>query len=82
MTESIQSLDLKLDVAEVRQELAISAEKSVDPELEAKATQFADMLASLDPNEVKARGDRKFAVESAGRELQKKAGHRSRMLQA
>ncbi len=84
-TTATQSLDLKLDVEQAKADLhlvdpATLQEEKIDPEVEAKATQMADLLASIDPNDFDARADRKRAVEDAGRELQKEASHRSGML--
>jgi len=81
-----QSLRLDLDVDRARSELAASEPKSgdpnaVDPELERRAAEFADMLASIDPAQLDAQDSRKAAIENAGRELQRRAGQRSQMLQ-
>lgn len=75
-----QALDLHLDVAEVRKELAPEP-SPVDPELERKASEFADMLAAVDPAQTATMAERKVAVERAGLGLQRESGQRSRMLQ-
>ena len=80
-------LDLKLDVATVRQELAliapdsISAETTEDTELEEKARQFADALIDPDSSDFEAQDEMKAAVDDMGRELQREGGRRSKMLQ-
>ncbi len=80
-------LDLKLDVATVRQELAliapdsISAETTEDAELEDKARQFADALIDPDSSDFEAQNEMKAAVDDMGRELQREGGRRSKMLQ-
>ena len=80
-------LDLKLDVATVRQELAliapdsISAETTEDAELEEKARQFADALIDPDSSDFEAQDEMKAAINDMGRELQREAGRRSKMLQ-
>ena len=62
-------LDLKLDVATVRQELAliapdsISAETTEDAELEDKARQFADALIDPDSSDFEAQDEMKAAVD-------------------
>jgi uncharacterized protein YaaN involved in tellurite resistance len=75
-----QALDLRLDVAEVKKELAPPA-SAADPELERKASEFADMLANVDPAQTATQQERKAAVERAGLGLQRESGQRSRMLQ-
>ncbi|MDJ0788576.1 MAG: toxic anion resistance protein [Myxococcota bacterium] len=76
-----QAMSLSLDVEAAR---AATAEAlphpDIDPELDAKATQFADALASVDPADARAQTHKK-TIEEAGRELQRKSGHRSRMLE-
>ena len=80
-------LDLKLDVATVRQELAliapdsISAETTEDAELEEKARQFADALIDPDSSDFEAQDEMKAAINDMGRELQRKAGRQSKILQ-
>ena len=80
-------LDLKLDVATVRQELAlivpdsISAETTEDAELEEKARQFADALIDPDSSDFEAQDVMKATIDDMGRELQREAGRRSKMLQ-
>ncbi len=75
------SLALSLDVAQAQQAVATAKSAEVDPELDAKATQMADMLANLDPAQAVEALARKSAIESAGREIQRESGRRSRMLQ-
>ncbi len=84
---STPSLDLSLDVAAVKGELAlrdpstIQADPSVDPDLDRRAQEYADSLINLDPEDFTGRDDSKLAVEDMGRGLQQEAAHRSRMLQ-
>ncbi len=86
-TSTGESLDLKLDLEEVKGELALTeptaihADPEADPELEAKARQLADALTSVDPEHVENHFEAKRAVEEMGRALQTEAAHRSRMLQ-
>jgi uncharacterized protein YaaN involved in tellurite resistance len=71
----------------VRQELAliapdsISAETTEDAELEEKARQFADALIDPDSSDFEAQDEMKAAINDMGRELQRKAGRQSKMLQ-
>ena len=75
------SLALSLDVAQAQQAVATAKSAEVDPELDAKATQMAEMLANLDPAQASEALARQSAIESAGREIQRESGRRSRMLQ-
>jgi uncharacterized protein YaaN involved in tellurite resistance len=75
-----QALDLHLDVAEVRKEIE-PPPSPADPELERKASEFANMLAAVDPAQTTSLAERKAAVERAGLGLQRESGQRSRMLQ-
>lgn len=80
-------LDLSLDVAEVKHELALSdpatlrADPAIDPELERKADRLTAALTAVDTENVSARQEAKAAVEEMGRALQQEAAHRSRILQ-
>lgn len=80
-------LNLRLDVEEVKGELglqdpaSISADGKADAELEKKAQQYADSLINLSPSNIQEREQMKTAVEHMGRDLQREAGRRSRMLQ-
>jgi uncharacterized protein YaaN involved in tellurite resistance len=83
-TPSASALNLTLDVQQARSDLKIEqapAKPAVDPEMDRRASEFADMLANIDPAKVDEQLARKSAVEGAGRELQEKAGQRSKMLQ-
>ena len=83
----MSSLNLSLDVAEVKKELSIpepeelSAAPEVDPELDSMAEQFASQLVTLDPTDLKGQDEAKSAIEEMGRDLQRQSSHRSRMLQ-
>ncbi len=78
---SAASLALSLDVTQAQQAVAPAKSAEADPELDAKATQMAEMLANLDPAQASEALARKSAIESAGREIQRESGRRSRMLQ-
>lgn len=81
------SLNLSLDVEEVKNELAlpepagILADPDTDPELDRKASEFAEMLIALDPNDFEGQEGAKSSIETMGRGLQREAAHRSRLLQ-
>lgn len=74
-------LDLSLSVNETKAELALP-EPEPGTELTAKAREYADQLMSFDPSDQGARDSSRDAVDSMGRDLQRKAASRSRMLQA
>ena len=78
---SAAGLALSLDVAQAQQAVAPAKSAEADPELDAKATQMADMLANLDLARASEALARQSAIESAGREIQRESGRRSRMLQ-
>lgn len=75
------ALDLNLDVEETKAELALPEPEPGD-ELTAKALEYADQLMSFDPSDQAARDANRGAIDSMGREMQRKAATRSRMLQA
>lgn len=75
------TLDLNLDVEEAKAELALPEPEPGD-ELTAKAWKYADQLISFDPSDQDARDANRDAVDSMGRDLQRRAASRSRMLQA
>jgi uncharacterized protein YaaN involved in tellurite resistance len=75
------ALDLILDVEEAMAELALP-EPDPDTELKAKAREYADQLISFDPADQTERDSNQSAVDSMGRDLQRRAATRSRMLQA
>jgi uncharacterized protein YaaN involved in tellurite resistance len=78
---SAAGLDLSLNVEETKAELALPEPEPGD-ELTAKAWEYADQLMSFDPSDQRARDASRDAVDSMGRELQRKSASRSRMLQA
>ena len=78
---SAASLALSLDVTQAQQAVAPAKSAEADPELDAKATQMAEMLANIDPAQASEALARQSAIESAGREIQRESGRRSRMLQ-
>ena len=75
------ALDLTLDIEEATAELALPEPEPGD-ELTAKAWEYADELMSFDPSDHDARNANQNAVDSMGRDLQRRAASRSRMLQA
>lgn len=75
------ALDLTLDVEETKAELALP-EPDPGDEMTAKAWEYADQLMSFDPSDQEARGANQNAIDSMGRDLQRRAASRSRMLQA
>lgn len=85
-TGTREPLNLELDVEAVKGELVlvdpekIGAGPDVDPEIEKKAQEFADMLVNLDSADLKSQDDAKEAVETMGRGLQREAARRSAML--
>ena len=60
---------------------SISAETTEDAELEEKARQFADALIDPDSSDFEAQDVMKATIDYMGRELQREAGRRSKMMQ-
>jgi uncharacterized protein YaaN involved in tellurite resistance len=87
-TATPSSLNLSLDVAQVKGELALVEPESigkgpdVDPELDAKAVELVNSLLSFSDGDHDAEERAKDAVETMGRGLQQAAAHRSQMLRA
>ena len=85
-TATSEPFRLQLDVEAVKGELVLADPEKigtgpdVDPELEKKAQDFADMLVNLDSGDLTSQDDAKAAVETMGRGLQREAAHRSAML--
>ena len=85
-TATRKPLSLQLDVEAVKGELVLADPEKigtgpdVDPELDRKAQDFADMLVNLDSGDLTSQDDAKAAVETMGRGLQREAAHRSAML--
>lgn len=81
-----EPLTLRLDVEEVKGELAIqepqseAVDPSVDPELERLANEYADFLFSLDGQDFSGQDEAKTAVDQMGRNLQLESARRSQML--
>ena len=79
-------LTLRLDVEEVKGELeivepqSVTADPNVDPELDRLATEYADFLSSLDPQDFAGQDEAKTAVDQMGRNLQLESARRSQML--
>ncbi len=75
------ALRLDLDVPGTKAEVIV-AEPDVSEELQARAIAVADQLVSFDPDDQDSRVVTIDAVEGMGRDLQRRAATRSRMLQA
>lgn len=77
------ALHLDLDVEATKAEVIVpEPEPEVDEELQERAVTVADKLISFDPNDQDARVTSLDAVEGMGRDLQRRATTRSRLLQA
>jgi uncharacterized protein YaaN involved in tellurite resistance len=79
--EKALALRLDLDVEGTKAEVIV-AEPEVSAELRARAVAVADTLISFDPDDQDSRVTSLNAVEGMGRELQRRAATRSRLLQA
>jgi uncharacterized protein YaaN involved in tellurite resistance len=79
--EKALALRLDLDVEGTKAEVIV-AEPEVSDELRARAVAVADTLISFDPDDQDSRITSLNAVEGMGRELQRRAATRSRLLQA
>ena len=80
------SLDLRLDVSEVKQDLSeitpqpLGDSQDSDPELDAKASRIVDQLLAIDARNHEGQEQAKVAVEVMGRHLQTEAARRSALL--
>lgn len=74
-------LSLDLSVEETKAELALP-EPEPGEELRTKAGELATKLVAFDPADESSRGASRTAVDTMGRDLQRRAAQRSRMLQA
>lgn len=79
--EKALALRLDLDVEGTKAEVIV-AEPEVSAELRTRADAVADKLISFDPDDQDSRVTSLNAVEGMGRELQRRAATRSRLLQA
>lgn len=79
--EKALALRLDLDVEGTKAEVIV-AEPEISDELRARAVAVADTLISFDPDDQDSRITSLNAVEGMGRELQRRAATRSRLLQA
>lgn len=77
---TVPTLALDLNVSQAKAELALP-EPDVDAELRAKAHELAARLIAIDPADESSKEASRQAVESMGRDLQKGAATKSRMLQ-
>jgi uncharacterized protein YaaN involved in tellurite resistance len=75
------ALSLDLSVEDTKAELALPEPEPTD-ELQERARQYADQLVSFDPADQSSRDTNRAAVDVMGRDLQRRAATRSRMLQA
>jgi uncharacterized protein YaaN involved in tellurite resistance len=75
------ALSLDLSVENTKAELALPEPDPTD-ELRERAREYADQLVSFDPADQSSRDTNRAAVEVMGRDLQRRAATRSRMLQA
>jgi len=74
-------LKLDLDVEATKAEVIV-AEPTIDEELQRRAEEYAAQLLAIDPDDQDARVTSIDAVEGMGRDLQRRASSKSRMLQA
>ncbi len=74
-------LQLDLNVEETKAEVVV-VEPTIDEKLQIRATEYAAQLVAIDPADQDARVTSIDAVEGMGRDLQRRAASRSRMLQA
>jgi uncharacterized protein YaaN involved in tellurite resistance len=77
---ALEALKLDLNIEQTEAELALP-EPDPDAELRNQARSQADVLLSFDPSDEAARERSRVAVEEMGRDLQRRAATRSRMLQ-
>lgn len=78
---TLPTLALDLNVSQAKAELALP-EPDADTELRAKARELAARLIAIDPANESSKEASRQAVESMGRDLQKGAASKSKMLQA
>jgi uncharacterized protein YaaN involved in tellurite resistance len=76
----LPALKLELDVEETRAELALP-EPDPDEELRRKARSQAEQLLAIDPSDQDQRDEARTAVETMGRDLQRRSATGSTMLQ-
>jgi uncharacterized protein YaaN involved in tellurite resistance len=75
-----KALELHIDAASAAKEVAVP-EPTPDPAIEARAREYADKLLAVDPTDEDAKQAGRAAIDTMGRDLQRKSGERSRMLQ-
>lgn len=76
-----QDLRLELDVERTKAEVLVP-EPEVSPELRERAIAVADKLITFDPNDQDSRASAIDSIEGMGRDLQRRAATRSRLLHA
>jgi uncharacterized protein YaaN involved in tellurite resistance len=74
-------LRLSLDMEEAKADLALP-EPGPDDDIRTRAREYADQLLAFDPSDGSSRESARNAVDTMGRDLQRRAAQRSRMLQA
>lgn len=74
------ALSLDLDIEQTKSDLALP-EPGPDAVRQERARSLADQLLSFDPADESSREQRRVAIEEMGRDLQRAAATRSRMLQ-
>ncbi len=79
--ERAVDLHLELDVEGTKAEVIVP-EPEVSDELQERALAVADKLLTFDPNDQDARVSAIDSIEGMGRDLQRRAANRSRLLQA
>ena len=80
-TEQALDLRLELDIEETKAEVLVP-EPAISDELQERALAVADKLITIDPDDQDARVTALDSVEGMGRDLQRRAATRSRLLQA
>jgi uncharacterized protein YaaN involved in tellurite resistance len=77
---ALGSLHLDLDIEQTKSELVLP-EPAPDAKLQERAQSLAGKLLSFDPGDESSREQSRVAIEEMGRDLQRSAATRSRMLQ-
>lgn len=80
-TEDRPVLRLSLDMEEAKADLALP-EPGPDDDIRTRSREYADQLLAFDPSDGSSRESARNAVDTMGRDLQRRAAQRSRMLQA
>jgi uncharacterized protein YaaN involved in tellurite resistance len=78
--ETGKALALQLDVDAAKREVETSDDSGADAELERRAEEYATQLIAIDPGAVEPHEGGRAAIEALGRDAQRDAARRSRML--